>query len=153
VTPPDSASVARDRIRVVAGAVVCASGRLLVERGRDEARGVDFYRVIGGGVEFGERAEDAVVREWREEYGLTLTVEARLGVLENRFTYEGRPGHEIVFVFAGSVAEPWVMERDAFTSTDEQGALHEALWVPFGELRDGAVPLYPLGVLDLLPDD
>ena len=153
MTPPDAGPGARDRIRVVAGAIVRADGRLLVERGRDEAGGVDFYRVIGGGVEFGESAEDAVVREWREEYGLTLSVDAQAGVLENRFTYEGQPGHEIVFVFAGSVAESWVTERDAFTSTDEQGALHEAVWVPVAELRGGAVPLYPLGVLDLLPGD
>ena len=152
MSPPDSGPVERDRIRVVAGALVHAGGRLLVERGRDEARGEDFYRVIGGGVEFGESAEDAVVREWREEYGLTLSVVARLGVLENRFTYEGRPGHEIVFVFAATVAEAWATKREAFTCTDEQGALHEAAWMPVAELRIGAIPLYPLGVLDLLPE-
>ncbi|HET6762558.1 MAG TPA: NUDIX domain-containing protein [Longimicrobiaceae bacterium] len=138
------------RIRVVAGALVRAGDRLLVERGRDTARGFDFYRVIGGGVDFGESAADAVVREWSEEFGLTLSVAGLLGVLENHFTYESRPGHEIVFVFAGSVAEAWVADRDRFTSTDEKGAPHEAEWVSIAALRDGPAPLFPAGVLDLL---
>jgi len=137
---------------VVAGALVRVGDRLLVERGRDTARGVDFYRLIGGGVEFGEAAADAVVREWAEEFALTLVPGALLGVLENRFTYEGRPGHEIVFVFAGTVAEAWAAERERFTSRDEKGAPHEAEWVAIAVLRDGSIPLYPAGVLDLLPD-
>jgi ADP-ribose pyrophosphatase YjhB (NUDIX family) len=126
--------------------------RLLGESGRDGTRGLDFYRVIGGGVEFGEAAADAVVREWSEEFGLTVTPGALLGVLENHFTYEGQPGHEIVFIFAGTVAEGWAMERDRFTSTDEKGAPHEAEWVAIAALREGLVPLFPDGVLDLLRD-
>src|SRR3954452_23331312 len=107
-----------DTIRTVALAV-CRDGRgrILVERGYDHARGEPFLRAIGGGVEFGERAVEALAREWREELGLELVAPALLGVLENRFTSNGRAGHEVVFVFAARLADAAVHERDEIVST------------------------------------
>jgi ADP-ribose pyrophosphatase YjhB (NUDIX family) len=137
-------------IRALAVAVPVARGRVLVERGHERATGRRFYRAIGGGIEFGERAIEALEREWREEYDLTLADVRLLGVAENFFTYEGRPGHEIVFVHAARVVEPWVHERDAFETTEPDGLRHEAVWVPFGELASGGVPLHPEGILAML---
>ncbi len=139
------------RIRVIAVALCRAGDRVLVERGNDRARDLHFYRAIGGGVEFGESAAEAVAREWREEFGVTLVAPALRGVLENRFTYDGRPGHEIVFVFAARIAEPEAHERDELESVDTDGARHVAVWVPIAELRDGERPLVPRGLLDLVP--
>ena len=68
-----------------------------------------FHRLVGGGVELGERSVDAVVREIGEELGTTLCEPRLLGVLENLFVYEGEPGHEIVFVYAGELADPAVI--------------------------------------------
>lgn len=140
-----------NRIRTVAVAVCRAGDRILVERGYDRATNQHFYRAIGGGVGFGEMAEAAVAREWREEYGLTLEAPARLGVLENLFTFEGRAGHEVVFVFAARLPNPRAHEREEFESTDTDGARHVAVWVPIDALRAGPTPLYPAGVLELLP--
>ena len=138
------------RIRVLAVAVCVARGRVLVERGHERTTGRHFYRAIGGGIELGERATEALAREWREEYDLTLADVRVLGVVENLFTYEGRPGHEIVFVHVARVVEPWVHERDAFETTEADGLRHEAVWVPLAELEAGDVPLYPEGILDML---
>ena len=66
----------------------------------------DFHRLVGGSVELGELAVDAVVREIGEELGTRLCEPRLLGVLENLFVYEGEPGHEIVFVYAGELADP-----------------------------------------------
>jgi ADP-ribose pyrophosphatase YjhB (NUDIX family) len=140
-----------DRIRTVAVAMCRAGDRLLVERGYDRARDHHFYRAIGGGVAFGERAAAAVVREWREELGLTLEVPALLGVLENLFTFDGRAGHEVVFVFAARVSDPRAHARDEWEAVDTDGARHVAAWVPLAALRAGPTPLYPAGLLDLLP--
>ena len=131
---------------------ICRAGdRILVERGYDNAQGQHFYRAIGGGVAFGERAAAAVAREWREEFDLTLEALTLLGVLENLFTYEGRAGHEVVFVFAAQASDPRADERDEFEALDSDGTRHVAVWVPLDALRAGTTPLYPAGVLDLLP--
>ena len=110
-----------------------------------------FYRAIGGGVEFGELAATAVVREWREEFGFTLAALIRCGVLENHFTFEGRAGHEIVFVFAAQITEAGAHERDEFEAVDTDGARHVAVWVPFDVLCSSVLPLFPRGVLEVLP--
>ena len=139
-----------DAVRARAVAVVRHGGRVLVERGYDRVADSRFYRAIGGHIEFGERAAHTVVREWNEEYGLTLKDVRPLGVLESTFTYEGRPGHEIVFAFEGRIVEPEVYGRDEVVGTDPDGKRHEAVWVPLAEIRTGGIPLTPIGLLELL---
>ncbi len=138
------------RIRVLSVAVPRDGDRVLVERGSDSVTGERYYRAIGGGVEFGERAADAVAREWIEEFGLGLQDVEPLGVLESLFTYEGAPGHEIVFVHAARVADEDVFPGDEFVCIEPDGLRHEAVWVPLGELTAGEMPLHPDGVLDLI---
>lgn len=140
-----------DRIRTMAVATCRVGDRILVERGYDRVRDHHFYRAIGGGVEFGERAAAAVVREWREELGLTLEAPALLGVLENLFTFDGRAGHEVVFVFGAQVSDPRARAHDEWEAVDTDGARHVAAWVPLDALRAGSTPLYPTGILELLP--
>ena len=143
-------AAATPQIRTLAVAVCTDGDRVLVERGRDHVAGQSYYRAIGGGVEFGERAAEAVVREWREEFGLTLTEVRPLGVLESLFSYEGRPGHEIVFAYHARILEARAYAQDAFTSVDPSGLRHEAAWVPLDALRQGSVPLFPDGLTALL---
>jgi ADP-ribose pyrophosphatase YjhB (NUDIX family) len=140
-------------IRTLAVALSRLGDRILVERGYDRMRDHHFYRAIGGGVEFGEHAAAAVVREWREEYGLTLEDPQLLGVVENLFTFEGVSGHEIVLVFEGRIADSRAFERDEVEGIDTDGVRHVAAWVSIDALRAGSPPLYPLGALELLPTD
>lgn len=140
----------REAIRARAVAIVRSGDRVLVERGYDPVDGSRFYRAIGGHVDFGERAARTVVREWGEEYGLTLEDVRLLGVVENLFTYAGRPGHEIVFAFEGRVAETHVYQRDEIEGTDPEGGRHEALWISLHDLATGDIPLTPRGLLELL---
>lgn len=141
---------AQDTVRAKAVAVIRSAGRVLVERGVDPATGDRFYRAIGGHIDFGERAAQTVVREWREEYGLTLADVRPLGVVENLFTYAGRPGHEVVFAFEGRVVEPEVYRQEELEGTDPDGKRHQALWISLDDLADGDVPLSPDGLLALL---
>jgi ADP-ribose pyrophosphatase YjhB (NUDIX family) len=137
-------------VRARAVAVCRNAGRVLVERGYDRVAGSRFYRAIGGHVDFGERAARTVAREWGEEYGLTLQDVRLLGVLENVFTYEGRPGHEIVFAFEARVVEAEVYEKDEFEGIDPGGNRHQAVWVSLDDLAAGGIPLSPAGLLELL---
>jgi ADP-ribose pyrophosphatase YjhB (NUDIX family) len=129
---------------------VCRRGdSILVGAGYDAATGETFYGPPGGGVEFGERAVDAVRRELREELGVEVCDLTLLGVLENIFTFEGRPGHEIVFAFEARLADAALYERDELVGLEEEQPF-VAWWVPLAQFAAGGPPLYPDGLFALL---
>lgn len=138
----------RRRVRPLAVAAVRRpDGAVLVQRGADGS-GRSFHRLVGGGIDFGESAAEAVVREFDEELGARLHDVVLLGWLENRFVLDGRDGHEIVAVHAGALLEPRLLERDDFgTIPGSSSTVH---WVGAQELFGGARPLFPDGAGDLL---
>ncbi|MDF1501641.1 NUDIX hydrolase [Roseisolibacter sp. H3M3-2] len=130
---------------------VCARGdAILVNAATDAVKGETFYGPLGGEIEFGERAADAVVRELREEVGVEVADVRRLGVLENVFTYEGAPGHEIVFVFDARLADPTLYDRAPLLGVESNGVRFEARWMPLATFAPGGPPLYPDGLYALL---
>lgn len=137
-----------ESIRAVAVAVCRSGNRVLVERGYDRVTHQHFFRAIGGGVAFGERAAEAVMREWWEELGLALDAPEPLGVLENIFSYDGEPRHEIVFVFTARLRDQ--RSTAGFTATDTDGRTHTVVWMDLDELQRDSRPLYPNGLLELL---
>jgi ADP-ribose pyrophosphatase YjhB (NUDIX family) len=79
-------------------------GALLVSQDTDPL-GAPFHRPLGGYVEFGEYALDAVHRELQEEIRQHLAGVRLLGVLENIFHWAGALQHEVVFMFTASFAD------------------------------------------------
>jgi ADP-ribose pyrophosphatase YjhB (NUDIX family) len=135
-------------IRPVALAILRRGDDILVFEGRDETKRETFYRPLGGGIEFGEPAAEAVRRELREELGVELTSVELLGVLENIFTAFGRPHHEIVFVYAAEAAEPAVYTASYAANVLDEGS--PVSWQPLARFRSGGAILYPAGLIDLL---
>jgi ADP-ribose pyrophosphatase YjhB (NUDIX family) len=135
-------------IRATAVAVCRSGTRILLERGYDRVTHEHFYRAIGGGVEFGERAADAVTREWREELGIHLESPEPVGVLENLFHYDGAPRHEIVFVFTADVHG--LPAGDGFTATDRGGRTHTVVWVDLDDAEHEGRTIHPAGLVELL---
>ncbi|GAA3746117.1 NUDIX hydrolase [Micromonospora maritima] len=135
-------------IRAVALAAVRRGDDLLVFEAYDATKQETFHRPLGGGVEFGESAVEAVRRELREELAVELSGVELLGVLENIFTAFGRAGHEIVFVFSADLADPSMYERDAVGIVADEGS--PVSWQPLSRFADGQAILYPHGLLDLL---
>ncbi len=60
------------QIRVLALGIIWRGDELLLAEGYDPSKRQTFYRPLGGGVEFGERASDALIREFDEELGVDL---------------------------------------------------------------------------------
>ena len=133
-------------IRVIAIGVVRRGSAILVFEGRDPLRPGCYFRPLGGGVEDGEHSREALAREFREEIGAEIVEPRLLGVLENRFQYDGKPRHEIVFVYECALADRALYERERFEVSDEPFG---AAWQPL----DGFGPerrLVPEGLQALL---
>lgn len=108
-----------------------------------------LVRLPGGGIEYGERAVEAVRREMREELDTELADLELLGVLENIFGFQGQPGHETVWVYRARAENGAIYARHDNVAREE----HENVplrWVPFEELLSGGTTLVPEGTLELL---
>ena len=136
-------------IRPIAICVLRRGDAVLVFEARDETRDLTYYRPLGGGIEFGERSDDAVRRELREEIGAELDELRLLTVLENLFELEGRASHEIVFVYEATFADPDLYDRETFVVTEETGTL-PGVWRPLADFDMTSSPLYPEGLLEYL---
>lgn len=132
-------------IRNIAVGLPVRDRHVLVLDGMDRVKDAAFHRAIGGGIEFGETAEEAVRREFVEELGVALGRVELLDVVENIFTHEGRPGHEIAHVFAVESAEIDRIPLDARLHVLDQGS--PIRWVPIGA---APYPIYPDGIAELL---
>jgi 8-oxo-dGTP pyrophosphatase MutT (NUDIX family) len=136
-------------IRPVAICILRRDDEILVVEARDETEDLTFYRPLGGGIEFGERSDDAVRREFQEEIGAELDEPNLLTIFENLFEFEGKESHEIVFVYEATFADPDLYDRETFVVTEETGTL-PGVWRPLADFDMTTTPLYPAGLLELL---
>ncbi len=134
------------QIRCTALAIIRrADGKILLEKGYDRRKDAFFYRPLGGGIEFGERSRETLLREFMEELGQHIVVERLLTVLENIFTFDDKPGHEIVFVYAARLANAQDETRDYFQRVDGGDAI--VTWV---DVKEAGLHIYPEGLLAII---
>jgi ADP-ribose pyrophosphatase YjhB (NUDIX family) len=138
-----------ERIRPLALGIVWRGDELLVCKFYDHVKGETFYRPLGGSIEFGERGEEAVRCEFREELGVELAETRYLATLENIFTYQGKGGHEIVLLYEATLADQSLYERETI-EVNEGGKALTAHWMSWREFLAGDPPLYPDGLPELL---
>jgi ADP-ribose pyrophosphatase YjhB (NUDIX family) len=136
------------RIRVLALGIIWRGDELLLMEGYDPSKRQTFYRPLGGGVEFGERARDALIREFAEELGAELVNIRYLETLENIFTYDGQPGHEIIILFQADFANETFYARGDLVAMEGDDRVTTA-WKRRDECTD-ETPLYPDGLRELL---
>lgn len=136
------------RLRVIAIAVLVHCDHVLLAEGYDHVKQERFYRPLGGEVEFGERAAETVARELREETGIAVEVTDSLGAVENLFTYQGQPGHEVVFEYVARVRPGGPEVALTPIEAVEGEARFVARWLPLAEVLAGAHRVYP----DALPE-
>jgi 8-oxo-dGTP pyrophosphatase MutT (NUDIX family) len=140
-------------LRAIAICVFRNRGRILALDIQDPTTGKRFYRPTGGGIEFGEPSVDALRREMREELGAEIEAPVLLGVLENIFYYNGRPGHEIVFVYDAQFADQALYEVERFTVHEDTGETFYAVWLELSASGPQSPPVYPEGLVELLRNE
>lgn len=116
-------------IRPLAVAVIRNQEKILAIRGVDHVKNEVFFRLPGGGIEFGETAEQTLRREFAEEFGTDIKVGRRLDVAENIFCYEGKNGHEIVFVFEAELADAKSYSPDGLPFVENGREGRSAEWI------------------------
>lgn len=137
------------RIRFLALCVFHHQGKILVNVFDDPATGQTLCRPLGGGVEFGELAQDAITREIHEELGQPISDARLLGTLESLFTYAGKPGHEIVQVYDARFDDASLYEQDWLDGHESDNSPFRARWCNSADFaRIG--PLVPQGLQVML---
>jgi ADP-ribose pyrophosphatase YjhB (NUDIX family) len=129
--------------------------RILLDLCFDPSRQLRFYRPLGGGIEFGEYAEDALRREIREEISAEITAPRYLFTLENIFTFDNQRGHEIVLVYDAQFVDRTLYGQTSIKGVEEfDGDIPleiRAEWRAIADLRrPDAHPLFPNGLLERL---
>jgi 8-oxo-dGTP pyrophosphatase MutT (NUDIX family) len=139
-----------NHIRPIALCVFHNNNRILVFEGYDEVKDEIFYRPLGGGIEFGEKGEDAVRRELKEEINVDVTDLTYLGILENIYTFNGGSYHEVVLVYNGALVEVGLYEQAMILGKEANGDDIRAMWKELNEFKEGKSILYPPGLLEML---
>jgi len=103
-----------DYIGVGVGAVIVQKDGsvFLARRGKAARNERHKWEFPGGGVEFGERLEDALVREVREEYGFEIVVEELLDVVNHIIPSEKQHWVSPTFLCRYKSGTPRIMEPD-----------------------------------------
>ena len=125
-------------VNIRVGAIIMKDGKFLMV-GNPRS---DYLYSVGGRVKFGETAEEAVVREVREETGRTLEID-RLGFVAEDFFYGDSPAklgrliYELGFYFYMKTPPDFEPVSGSFT---EDGSEEFLVWVSPEEGRK----LYPV---------
>lgn len=109
---------------------------VLLHRNRAE----DFWSLVGGSADFLERTEAALIREVREELGVSCQVNRLVWVVENFFHYsgDGRDWHGIEFNY--ELSSPELSPRIIMDPIPAEPQLI-AHWFHISELAD--LQIYP----------
>jgi ADP-ribose pyrophosphatase YjhB (NUDIX family) len=115
-------------------------GRVLVSPGFDKTNQETFYRLLGGGIDFGEKSVVALKREFQEELQAEITNCQLLGVIENIFSYEGEDGHEICFIYSADFVDAEMYQKSEMKILDSKDE-GKVIWLDLADLGDNHI--YP----------
>ncbi|MFB8788967.1 MAG: NUDIX hydrolase [Potamolinea sp.] len=136
-----------NQIRVLALGLIRDGDRLFISEGYDPVKQQVFYRVMGGGVDFGETSYEALKREFQEEIQAELTNIKYLGCLENLFTFNGQQGHELLQLYqCDFVDQKFYQLEEMFFAEGERKK--KALWVDINRFKSGELRIVPENFLD-----
>lgn len=127
-------------IRPIALGLAIKDNKILVSEGFDKVKHENFYRCLGGGIEFLEKSEEALKREFWEEINIDIIVKGFLGISENIFTYEGKNAHELILFYSIEISDENYQEK--YKVIDDHGETI-ATWIDIDEFKNKNKKLYP----------
>ncbi len=134
-------------IRPIVLGIVIKNNKLLVAEGYDKVKKNKFYRCLGGGIEFLEKSDEALKREFLEELGINITVKEFLGITENIFTYNGKKAHEIVFYYKIDFDDSdYKEEYQIQDSTNSE----KVVWIDTDTFKNNKAILYPEEIIQYI---
>ncbi|MFH0955817.1 MAG: NUDIX domain-containing protein [Candidatus Falkowbacteria bacterium] len=116
------------KIRPVALLIAIKNNKILVIAGHDYHEHENFYRLIGGGIEFAETEAEALKREVKEEINAEIKNVKYLGLIENIFNYEGKDMHEIVLLYQADFRDKDIYKRSEIEISDSRHP-QKAYWL------------------------
>lgn len=124
--------MAEKRIRPIAVAAIrrLSDGKYLVSPIIDAHSKIVAYRFIGGGIEFGEKSDEALCREFMEELGQEIIVGKQIYIKENLFKFGDGFGHEIVFCYEAEFKDKNIYNLDKVPIIESPGNF--AIWMDIG---------------------
>lgn len=130
------------KIRVLALGIVRDDDRLFLSEGYDPIKEQPFYRILGGGVDFGETSLDALKREFQEEIQAELKNIEYVSCLENIFMYKGKQKHEIIQLYRCDFVDPQLYQIDEikFAEGDRK---KRALWIDIQRFESQELKIVP----------
>jgi ADP-ribose pyrophosphatase YjhB (NUDIX family) len=137
----------KNKIRVKTICIFEHENKLFLSRAWDNFKEDYYYRPIGGTVEFGERTEETIHREIREELNTEIQNLRLYTVVENIFQCDGIAGHEIMFIYRTDFTETHYYQDKAFSITESDGEVFEASWESIQDILDGKIRLVPEGLM------
>ncbi|MBW6426162.1 NUDIX domain-containing protein [Rhizobium sp. XQZ8] len=138
-------------IRVKALGLHWRGTRLLAFEVYDRHGTLKGVRPLGGSIEFGETAKDAVVREFKEEVNVDVSVVGGPVTLENVFSHDGQSRHEILFIFDVAFPSGAFDGQERIRFQEDDGTWLAAAWYDPRDLDvDGKPDLYPKGLKSCL---
>ena len=120
-------------INLRTGAIIMKDGKFLMV-GNERA---DYLYSVGGRIQFGETAEEAVIREVLEETGVRMEID-RLGFIHENYYIGDAPSnlgrliYEISFFFYMKVPDGFSLTGGSFT---EDGSKEHLQWISADEPR------------------
>jgi ADP-ribose pyrophosphatase YjhB (NUDIX family) len=109
--------------------------------------GSKFIRPLGGHIELGEYAVDAVKREIDEELHTAVTNVTQLAIIENIFGYDGKLFHEYVFLFRATLVDTSLYDKPHVPFYEGE-MVSTATWYDIAALRQSPIPVVPVGVME-----
>jgi len=138
-------------IRPIAICLFSNGNRILINEEFDTVQQDRFCRPLGGGIEFSESSRQAMLREIREELGFEIENLCLITVIENIFTYEGSPRHEIVFVYDAEFVDKSLYGLKELTGYEHDLNIQfKAEWLSLDEMQKRQVRLVPEGLSQLI---
>lgn len=111
----------------VAGYITCGDKMLL-----QGAKGVDFFNLVGGRVQFNESTKIAFAREIKEELDIDVKNPKLFMICENFFNWQNHDVHELLFIYRIELPKSYLSRLDHFNILDKA---EFTVWVDKAEVK------------------